>query len=95
MLLACTARNVAREEAVRSTGRTTCTVCSTNRGPIWPICFWSEAAGRFVKTAGTVTCNRAEARRIAEGMLKREVVSDGEDPVLLQYRRDFLTADSA
>jgi integrase len=67
----------------------------TSRGPVWHARFWSEGAGRFMKTASTKTSNKAEARRIAEGMLKRGVVPNDEDPVLLPYLRDFWTADSA
>jgi integrase len=67
----------------------------TNRGAVWHIRFWSEVAGRFVKTASARTSNRAEARRIAEVMLKRGVVPNEEDPVLIPYLRDFWTTDSA
>jgi hypothetical protein len=68
---------------------------NTSRGPIWHVRFWSEAAGRFVKTASTGTSNRAQARRFAEEMLKRGVVPSEDDPALLQYLRDFWSADSS
>ena len=49
----------------------------THRGPVWHIRFWSEAAGRFVKTASTGTSNRAEARRIAAGRMAEGTESPG------------------
>jgi hypothetical protein len=67
----------------------------TLRGPIWHVRFWNEAAGRFVRTASTGTSNRAEARRIAEDLLKRGVVPNDEDPILVPYLHDFWKGDSA
>lgn len=61
----------------------------TNRGTVWHVRFWNEAAGRFVKTVSCHTSNKAKARDVAEDMLKRGVVVGDADPVLVPYLRDF------
>ncbi|MGD0724363.1 MAG: site-specific integrase [Spirochaetia bacterium] len=66
----------------------------TNRGTVWHVRFWNEAAERFVKTVSCQTSNKAKARDVAEDMLKRGVVAGDDDPILVPYLRDFWKSDS-